>query len=76
MKSIKLNKKTSEWVVAMYCDYGKPDNKRVIRLSYSLESAEGSWHRFYKQFSKNGFRCWQENRKGKIINDSAKFAKS
>ncbi len=56
----------------MYCDYGNPENKRVIRLSYSLESAKNSWLKFYKAYSKNGYRCWQENKKGKILNDSRK----
>ena len=75
MPSLKLNKKTSDWVVAMYCDFGEPDKKRVIRLSYSLESANNSWDRFYKQFSRNGYRCWQENKKGKITKDSNKDKK-
>lgn len=72
IKSIKSDKKISDWVVAMYCDYGNPECKRVIRLSYSIKSAKNSWMRLYKQFGKNGYRCWQENKKGKIINDSAK----
>ena len=53
---------SKEWVVAMYCDYGKENNKRVIRLSYSPESAQNSWKRMSKGFSKNGYRCWQEVR--------------
>lgn len=70
IKSIKLDKKISDWVVAMYCDYGNPENKKVIRLSYSEKSAQNSWNKFYRYYSKNGYRCWQENKKGKIINDS------
>ena len=70
IKSVKQNKRVSDWVVAMYCDYGKPDAKRVIRLSYTEKSAQNSWLKLYKSFSKNGYRCWQENKKGKIINDS------
>lgn len=61
---------SKEWVVAMYCDYGKENNKRVIRLSYSPESAQNSWKRMSKGFSKNGYRCWQEDRCGNVINRS------
>lgn len=70
-KSIKSDKSLDEWVVAIFCDYGKPDQKRLIRASYSLESGVRAWERFSKMFSKNGHRCWQETKKGKIINDSA-----
>lgn len=62
--------KKDEWCAAIYCDYGNPETKRVIRLSYSKISAENSWKKFYKSFSKNGYRCWQEDRKGNIIHDS------
>lgn len=72
MTSIKVSKKIDDWVVAIYCDYGKPGNKRLIRASYSLESGKNAWEKFNKMYSKNGYRCWQENKKGKIINDSRK----
>ena len=70
IKSVKLDKSVNDWVIAMYCDYGKPETKRVIRLSYSEKSAQNSWRKYYKYFSKNKYRCWQENKKGEIINDS------
>lgn len=69
-KSIKLDKGTDDWVVAIYCDYGNKENKRLIRASYSHESGKKAWSKFSKMFSKNGYRCWQEDKKGKIINDS------
>jgi len=70
MKSIKADKKIGDWVVAMYCDYGIPGKKRMIRASYSKQSAQNSWLKLYKMFSKNGRRCWQEDRSGNILNDS------
>lgn len=60
------------WVAAIYCDYGKPEVKYVIRLSYSKKSAKKAWEKFKKSFSQNNWRCWQETKKGKIINDSKK----
>ena len=59
-----------DWVIATYCDYGKKNNKKVIRLSYSIVSGNNCWDRFKKAFSKNGYRCWQEDKDGNIINDS------
>jgi len=70
MSSVKLNKKVDDWVVATYCDYGDKEKKKVIRLSYTKSSAQNSWLRFKKDFSKNGYRCWQEDKAGKILNDS------
>ena len=70
MNSIKANEKIKDWVAAIYCDYGNPGTKRLIRASYSLNSAKNSWNKMYKMFSKNGWRCWQENKKGKILRDS------
>lgn len=69
-KSIKAEKSLQDWVVAIYCDYGKPGNKRLLRASYSLKSGEKAWEKLAKTWSKNGYRCWQENKKGKIIRDS------
>ena len=63
-----MNKK--DWVLAIYCDYGEENNKKVIRLSYTLESGKNSWDRFKKTFSKNGYRCWQEDKNGNVVNDS------
>lgn len=60
------------WIAAIYCDYGNPDIKYVIRLSYSKKSAAKAWVKFKKAFSQNNWRCWQETKKGKIINDSKK----
>lgn len=65
--------KKEDYCAVIFCDYGKPGNKRPIRLSYSKSSAENSWKKFYKSFSKNGYRCWQEDRKGNIIHDSNKL---
>jgi len=42
MNSIKANKKIKDWVAAIYCDYGNPGTKRLIRASYSLNSAKNS----------------------------------
>ena len=70
-QNVKADKSLDEWVVAMFCDHGDPRTKRLIRASYSLESALNSWNKMHKAFSKNGFRCWQENRSGEIIRDSS-----
>ena len=70
MYSPRADKKIDDWIVATYCDYGKKNEKRVIRLSYSLESSKSAWKKFNKPFSKNGYRCWQEDREGNILNDS------
>lgn len=70
VKSIKANKSKSDWVIALFCDYGTPGNKKIIRASYSIDSAQRAWEKFVKVWSKNGYRCWQENKKGNIINDS------
>ena len=70
MYSVKADKSVGDWVVAIYCDYGKESHKAVIRLSYSLESGKNSWKKFKKPFSMNGWRCWQEDRKANIINDT------
>lgn len=66
--------KRDQWCAVIYCDYGNPKNKRIIRLSYSDVSAENSWKRFSKVFSRNGYRCWQEDRKGNIIHDSKQLS--
>lgn len=68
--SIKADKSKDDWVVAIFCDYGKPDQKRMIRASYSLESGSRAWDKFVKIFSRNNYRCWQETKKGKIVKDS------
>lgn len=70
--SIKENKTVKDWVVAIYCDHGNPGSKRLIRASYSEESGKKSWAKFHKMFSQNNWRCWQETKDGKIINDTRK----
>lgn len=54
----------------IYCDFGNPKQKLVIRRSYSKKSAENSWKKFHKNFSQNKWRCWQENEKGDVIKDT------
>ena len=63
MSSVKASKSARDWVVATYCDYGQENKKRVLRLSYSLKSIKN-------YFSKNCYRCWQEDKKGNVLNDS------
>ncbi len=58
------------WIAIIFCDYGQDGVKLPICRSYTEKSAENSWKKYKKRFSKNGFRCWQENKKGKILNDS------
>lgn len=70
IKSIKIDKSVNDWVLAIYCDYGKPGEKRLVRASYSLESGERAWAKFFKTWTKSGYRLWQENKKGKIVRDS------
>jgi len=71
-RSIKADKSADDWVLAIYCDYGTPGKKLLIRASYSLESGERAWERFAKVFGTRGKRCWQENKKGKIVRDTKK----
>lgn len=66
---IKNSRKKCLFII--YCDYGNPKQKLIIRRSYSKKSAENSWKKLFKNFSKNKWRCWQEDEKGKIINDSS-----
>lgn len=70
VSSVKASKSARDWVVATYCDYGQENKKRVLRLSYSLKSSKGAWDKLKNYFSKNGYRCWQEDKKGNILNDS------
>lgn len=64
------------WMFAIYCDYGNKDIKKVIRLSFSEKSAKGAWKKFGRAFSQSNWHCWQEDRKGNIINDSVNFEKT
>lgn len=72
-QSVKADKSLKDWIVALYCDYGVPGNKKLIRASYSLESGERAWEKLFKSWSKNGYRCWQENKRGKILRDSLRL---
>lgn len=60
----------NDWYAIIFCDYGKENFKHIIFRSYSKETAQRTWNKAKKSFSKNGWRCWQENKKGKILNDS------
>lgn len=60
-----------EWQYVIFCDHGKRGEKTVICRSYSKKTAENSWKKFYKNFSQGNWRCWQENKKGKIIRDTS-----
>lgn len=64
--SVKADKSVEDWVLAIYCDYGSPGTKRLIRASYSIESGLNSWEKFRK-FGGGRYHCWQENKKGKIL---------
>jgi hypothetical protein len=75
-QNVKADKKYTDWTAAIFCDYGKPGTKMLVRASYSKKSAANSWLKFYKAYSKNGYRCWQETKKGKIINDSINLNKA
>lgn len=60
------------WVAVIYCDYGDPEFKRAICHSYSKQSAKNAWIKYIRSFSQNNWRCWQESKKGKLLNDSRK----
>lgn len=66
--SVKADKSLNDWVLAIYCDYGVAGTKRAIRFSYSKESGEKAWIKFKKMFAQ--YHCWQEDRKGNIVQDS------
>ena len=74
MNSIKINKKVDDWIIVTYCDYGDANKKIIFRRSYSVESAK-RWfeQRFHYYNCKGKWRIWQEDKKGKIINDSTKI---
>jgi Fe-S cluster biosynthesis and repair protein YggX len=59
-----------DWFSIIFCDYGEEGVKFPIFRSYSKETAQRTWEKHKNKFSKNGWRCWQENKKGKILNDS------
>lgn len=71
--NVKADKSIDDWVIAMFCDYGDKRTRRMIRASYSAQSAANSWNKLYKSFSKNGYRCWQEDKFGTIVRDSSKL---
>jgi hypothetical protein len=64
------------WVAVIYCDYGNPETKRAICHSYSKESAKKAWIKYLKPFSQNGWRCWQESKRGKLLRDSREKIKN
>lgn len=71
--NIKEGKSASDWVVVTYCDYGEKETKRIIKLSYSLETGKRAFEKIKRSFSNKGkWRCWQENKKGVILNDTSK----
>lgn len=69
-KNVKAEKGVEEWVAAIYCDYGNPEIKKIIRRSYSLETAKRTWEKFKKFTNRGAWRCWQETKAGKILNDT------
>jgi hypothetical protein len=70
--NVKEGKAASDWVVATYCDYGKEEIKKIIKLSYSVETGKKAFEKIKKSFSNKGkWRCWQENKKGVVLNDTA-----
>lgn len=69
--NIRANKAKTDWVVAMYSDHGKKGQKLLVRTSFSVESAEKTWLKLFKAFSRNGSRCWQEDKRGNLIRESS-----
>jgi hypothetical protein len=69
---MRLKKAKKDCLFIIYCDYGIPNQKMIVRRSYSEESAKNSWKKFNKNFSQGNWRCWQENKQGKIVNESKK----
>jgi|694.fasta_scaffold79691_1 hypothetical protein len=62
-------KKKSDWIARTLCDFG--DNKRIdtIRTHFSEEAAFRAFKKINDIYGKE-WRCWQEARDGRIINDN------
>lgn len=67
---IGVAKTSKKCLFIIYCDFGNAKQKLIIRRSYSKKSAENSWKKFYKNFSQNNWRCWQEDAKGNVVKDT------
>lgn len=66
------------WEYATFCNYGELGRKRVVSRHFSRAAADKAFKRLRKafshearEFSRENWRCWQENRAGdQIINDT------
>lgn len=68
------NKNINDWVVATYCDYGDVNKKIIFRKSYTTLAAQNWFVKKNHLYTCRGeWRIWQENKKGKVINDSKKL---
>jgi len=67
MPNTRANKSVDDWLIAMYCDYGKKGTKRLVRASFSHKAANSVWYSMSRYYSKHGFSCWQEDKAGNII---------
>jgi hypothetical protein len=66
------------WEYATFCNFGELGRKRLVMRHFSLRAADKAFKILRKRysheardFSKDNWRCWQENRAGDhIINDT------
>jgi hypothetical protein len=62
-------KKKDDWVARTLCDYGDKTRKDTITHHFSEEAAFRSFEKINNIYGKE-WRCWQEARDGRIINDN------
>lgn len=65
------------WEYATFCNFGEHARKRIIARHFSSGAANRAFKRLRKEYShesrefnKDNWRCWQEDRTGLIINDT------
>ena len=62
-------KKKDDWVARTLCDFGDKTRIDKIRTHFSEEAAFKAFEKINDIYGKE-WRCWQETRDGRIINDN------
>lgn len=67
-------KKEWQWVARTLCDFGNPNRRSELSKHYSLEAANRAFPRLVRIYGDiHHWRVWQEDRAGKILNDTAEY---
>lgn len=61
-------KKHEDWIAQTFCDFGEPRRRTTISNHFSIDAAGRQFKRINKIYGANGWRCWQEDRAGNVIN--------